>query len=581
MNLFFNWAKARHVALIKPPALLKARRSVSLTALSIAAALSILPIQLPIGLNLIAGTSAALAQTTDPRTLKKMERTVKRAERKLNSVDRDIDRMETDTSKIRSSQLDRTQEKLTDLQTDLLEVDEGFEGLSEINERLSVLSNRIDALKAAHAAGSSPDNATAKSDNSGTLSPADEKRLKGQISRVESNIANAEKALGRFLSEPALTAERLQGVARDRIASAKEKLSDLTELSPETASKFEADLSAIVSRFEARTIENAAVSGNRDAAAKKLERMTASGSYEAQSKVVKILQEQSTQFENLTWDSHIFLDNGNTASIVEAATSWPDVTTSFDEYMLENADIMELGGALPTLSLILQKNLPNASANLANLADMLPALYNAKAQAIIELGNEIVADQNFNLFDSQLAGRQTVAKEMFWLRNWLAFYKAMPAVSSASEIALQSKLDETIAKIDELKEVGRDKIIAQNSLDPDFYEGSDREEILKLVEAGWRSVHGDDVAIKEIRIPTGQWSRTLGERWDKVDRMFVLVDFSTIDAFVVEEPENGIVTFWRVEVQKRHLEQDAMISNPASRNRHAPKPNQQMLADNL
>lgn len=577
MKLFLRWAGARHGFGFKPPSLHKAQPSAALSALGIAAALSVFPIQLPNGLNHIAGTTAVFAQETDPRILKKMERTVTRAQRKLGSVDRDITRMESDSSKIRSSQLDRTEEKISDITESLSDVEAGFEGLSDIQNALLTFTNRLDALKSVHEAGSPPVGTDTKASDE---SPADQRRLQSQISRVEKNIANAEKALERYLTEPSLTSARLEGVAKDRIASAKDKLSELMGIAPDVASGLEAGLTDIITRFEARAAEDASFASGRDAAAKKLEDMTASGAYEARLAEIKTIDEQSTQFEYLTWDSHLFLSLDNSAQAVDAAASWPDIVSTFEAYMRDNADIMALGGALPTLSSLLQRKLPNAVANLAKLADTLLPLYESKAQDIVTFSREIADEGSFNLFDLRTPDRKSVATEMIWLENWLAFYVALPNANSQTETALRAILSDTIATIDEIKEAGREKIIAQNSLDPDFYSSADREKILEIVEAGWRKIH-KDTPINEIRIPSGQWSRTLGERWDKVNRMFVQIDFSTIDAYVVEEPENGIVTFWRVEVQQRHLEQNALISNPASRNRHAPKPNQQMLADNL
>lgn len=577
MKLFLGEAQTSHFCgreTLRPP---RNRLTKSLVALSLATALTVLPFPSATGLNLVFGTNTAAAQSTDKRNFKKMERIVKRAERQLKSIDRDVNRMESDVSKIRAAHLARTEEKLKEINEDLSGINDGFEGLADVQEIYSSYAARLEILKSARDSDSGDVNA---SEASRDINPADQKRIKSQISRLEKGIEGAERALTRFLDEPSLTSGRLEGVAKDRIASARERLSDLNEIAPAEAAKLDLQLTAMSSRFEARAAENAAFSGNRDAAAKKLEEMMASGALEAQLDVVNAIQEQSTQFENLAWDSHIFLDNQNTSVITQAAETWPDVTASFQDYMAENADIMGLGGALPTLSLILQKNLGNASKNLENLAETLPQLYETKAQAIIELGQKIVADQNIRQFDSRQAGGQSVAKELFWLKNWLVFYRSLPSAVSSTEATLQSQYEQTISKIDDLKNTVRDDIIAQNSLDPDFYAGSDREEILKLVEAGWRTIHGD-TPILEIRIPSGQWSRTIGKRWDKIDRMFVLVDFSNIDAFVVEEPKGDIVTFWRVGVQMRHLEQDALISDPASRNRHAPKPDQQMLADKL
>lgn len=574
MNLFLGWAYARQIFAIKPPNVLRTLPSVSLPALSVAAVLTVVPSQLPLGLDMIAGTPAAFAQTTDPRTLKKMERTVKRAERKLDSVERDITRMEGDTSKIRSAQLERTEEKIADISDSLSDVELGFDGLADLQNMLGEFTIRIDALKSAHGAD------TPSGDQASDMKTSDQRRLQSQISRVEKSIENAEKALEKYLSQPPLTSARLAGVARDRIEAARDKLSDLIDLSPEVASGLEAQLADIETRFETRAAQDTTFAENMDAAAEKLEVMTASGAYEARLTEIKIIQEQSTQFEHLDWDSYIFLDESNTAILADAAASWPDVTAAFEDYMRENADIMALGGALSTLSLILQKDLPNADANLTELSNTLLPLYEEKAKDIVTFAKEISEEGNFKLFDMRVPDRKSVATEMAWLENWLAFYVSLPDATPQTEAELRTSFSHTVADIDRIKEAGREQIIAQNSLDPDVYTGTDRNDILKLVEAGWRTVHGD-TPILDIRIPSGQWTRTTGDRWDKVDRMFVRVDFSTIDAFVVEKPQDGIVTYWRVEVQKRHLEQDALISNPASRNRHAPTPNQQMLADNL
>ncbi|MEP4802857.1 MAG: hypothetical protein ABJZ69_00515, partial [Hyphomicrobiales bacterium] len=559
------------------PSFHKMQQYVSLRALGIATLLTVTPVDLPIGLNKIAGAPAVFAETSDPRTLKKMERTVKRAERKLTSVERDITRMESDASRIRSSQLERTEEKITDIAESLNEVDAGFEGLSDLLVSLATFTSRLKELQSAYGDDTGSE---ASGGQANDMSVSDQRRLQSQISRVKKNIANAEKALERYLTEPALTSARLQGVAQDRITAAKDKLSDLTALSPEAASHLEPELTDIVRRFDVRAAEDVTYAENKDVAARKLEDMKASGAFEARLVEIKLIQEQATQFEYLDWNSYIFLDDSNASLLSGAANSWPDITIAFDEYMRDNADIMALGGALPTLSLVLQKKLPSATENLAKLSHSLLPLYEAKAHDIVMFAKEIADEGNFRLFDLRVPDRKSVVTELKWLESWLAFYIALPKATPQTEAALRSNLADTIAEIDRIKEAGRGKIIAQNSLDADVYSGADRDEIIRLVEAGWRTVHGD-APIRDIRIPSGQWTRTTGERWDKVDRMFVRVDFSTIDAFVVEEPKDGVVTYWRVEMQKRHLEDNALISNPASRNRHAPKPDQQMLAENL
>ncbi|MBL4645261.1 MAG: hypothetical protein JKY99_02250, partial [Rhizobiales bacterium] len=368
------------------------------------------------------------------------------------------------------------------------------------------------------------------------------------------------------------------------LEKAHEKLDELMQLAPDAASELQNSLAVLEEKYDARAGENADANGVSADASKRIDEMEASGELDAKLDEINKLTSIAIRFSRLDTDAFIFVDRDKFKTMLLDIQSWTDASSAFSQYMDENAAFLSTSrkaNRLMIFSKQLTKEIVTANQNLAEFAKALPQTFDDHLQSVVEMASTAVETERFDVFGPLGGfGDRTIAKEMIWPTNWLAFYEALPAADAGAAKRLQASLTQTIATIDELKESARDKIIANNNLDPDAYVGADRDAILKLVEDGWRTIHGD-ADILEIRIPSGQWARTIGERWDKVDRMFVRVDFSIIGAYVVEEPVDGIATFWWVEVQKRHLEQDAMISDPASRHRHAPKPDQQIPADKL
>ncbi len=539
-----------------------------------------------------------------------MEQIVKSAQRKLASFERELSRMESDPTRIRSTQFGRLIERIAEVEKKLIPGDNAIEGYAQVSQVLDQFKTRIETLKhqmntpARKTPPQSPitlaSSSRDKGANSAPLSssqpspsqpspsqpsPSQQRKISSQVSKVERAIASLSRSVETFLAEPTVTAERLQNIAIAKLEDSREKLADIIQIAPDAAASLKDQLEAFAIKINARTDEHADTNAEKQIAKDRIDVMHASGEYSAKQFEIQALQGQATKLANLKMKSYAFLEATDPPAVIDQVISWPKVSKDFLTYARDTIDALSItpkANSLVLLAGVLEKEIIAANQNLKALEKNMQNVFEAHLHSVLEFAQESEKEGRFHVFGSpsNQDSIRSIEADMLWADAWLKFYGALPNSSDAKLAHLKSIVQENISQVDAIQENLRDKIVASNSLGPNTYSGADHDALISLAEAGWRTVHAN-APISEIRILAQQWTRFTGEHYSKTHHQFEKYDYSTLDAYVIEQPIGNISTFWRVELQKRHMEQDALISNPASRTRHDPKPKQQILTENL
>lgn len=404
----------------------------------------------------------------------------------------------------------------------------------------------------------------------------------GDVSRAKSKVAKAERRVARL--EGMDEEPRSNGVEATRkdIADARALLSKIKD-APEYASlnnqltDIEQRLNAVEERFSSA---GAALAD----AEERLEGYKESGELEADVRTLEGLFEVLGPPTKFKPDSGTLTRRGDPAALedlVSAAETWEETKAAFEPIAEKYESLGKEYFFRATGAFVLIRNIrgsiPQVEQNMQDLKERGPSIVSAEFENAIALAQDAVETNRFGVFQ----GLNSPMRLALVRPNAVArVYQALPIVSEREAAGMAETVASGIARIASLKAQAATQIIEQNTLPPTGYASADLSAIIQMATDGFKAIHGN-VPILEVRVPEGQWTRQQGWRYSRTDRAFQYYDYSTIDTYVVEKTSKRVATFWKVTVHKKHLEGDALISNPASRTRHTPEPDQQILIANL
>lgn len=412
--------------------------------------------------------------------------------------------------------------------------------------------------------------------------PIDARKLKSMLAKAERVVARAERAVGNYEEAAPASNDRNQASALRAIEGAEKILNTLSTTSE--VAGLNTRLEVAKSMYEGLASRNAAaVSAQADNEAR-LGNLEASGELDRDIEITKALRESIADPFRYKFDHANFGRFGEPAALddmVRDAENWDD---NIKTYLTIQSKYENLGHERTAAAMGLQADLyhirdflPRTEKTMRAFKGDAPAVLAESLQDAMSIASDALDQGRFQAFtglNSEM--RMALLKPTAVVR----VYEVLPNITDAEGVALRRQYERGLQEIEGLKEKARDRIVAENRFDPDSYSGSDAAAIKAKAKAGFEFVHGKQT-ILEARIPSDQWTRHQGWRWSKIDRAYSKVDYSTIDAYVFERTNGKIATYWRFTVQKRHLEGGALIADPASRTRHKPTPDQQILLSNL
>lgn len=185
----------------------------------------------------------------------------------------------------------------------------------------------------------------------------------------------------------------------------------------------------------------------------------------------------------------------------------------------------------------------------------LPKQIDSGLQAAIKDADDAVARQNAVFFQG------AVSQKLEFVKEELLLYAALDSVGAASA---QKKFDDTRKDLDKRQESLKSQIIAGNELPPNRYEGSDREQLIKVASEAWLKIQPGD-KILSARIPSQQWNRE--SMWRHQTDAWYKIDRSKLQVQLLVAKDDQLATIRPIDLWKDHLNGDRVTAAPL----HDPK----------
>jgi hypothetical protein len=410
----------------------------------------------------------------------------------------------------------------------------------------------------------------------------DERAIASALSSAERRIESAASALEDYQAASPLAKPR----HADRFARGVERTLEALEPLQGTGrdTELRARLAGLQAEFDTAAQATAAVAGTEDEAQARLDAWRESGELAADAQALEAMQQVLTNASRFSASNGLFTRNGDPASLeqfIADVANWRETLAAFEP----------LAQKYESLG---QRVFFRATGAAAAIRDIRARLLQSEA-AMVRFKTEAPGDMEAGMDEAEALARSAVREGRFSVFTGLnapmrmalimpegvtGLYEALPITSDAEAAMLRARFDARMATINALKGEASQSIISQNRLPPTGYAGGDAASILAAARAGFEAIHGRRDVI-ELRIPQGQWTRRQGWSWQRAARGYERYDYSVVDVYVIERTSASVATFWRVSVHKKHLEGDALIADPASRTRHTPTPDQQILIANL
>lgn len=409
-----------------------------------------------------------------------------------------------------------------------------------------------------------------------------DKKIASKIAAAERTIKRAERAADDFVTASGFGVDRKRERAERLIEDSWQALEEI-EQTPIHA-ELKQRLEASASKFKTGSVSVVSDANDKQAKIKLLEEYKSSGELARDATELEALGDALGDARRYLLDAAVFSRRGSPQQLeqmVADTENWENNLGRFEELAekyesLGDGVFFRATGAFAEIS----STRPAIQETRSNMEAFSRDGFSAIEQALKEaqeIAQQAVRDEDYSAFTG-LNSRMRLALVR---PNALAqVFSALPVTSDQQKAAVNALLESGIEEITQTQEAVREKIIENNRMEADLYQGADRASIEEIARQGFTAVHGDQQII-DLRIPAGQWERTIGWRWDRVRSQYSYMDYSTIDAYIIERSTSTVGTIWKITVKKNHLENGAMISDPASRNRHEPVPDQQILLGNL
>lgn len=123
---------------------------------------------------------------------------------------------------------------------------------------------------------------------------------------------------------------------------------------------------------------------------------------------------------------------------------------------------------------------------------------------------------------------------------------------------LRASLVTTKKEVQKIAEGLRKAIIEGNELPPDDYNGPDKGELVKLLDAKWTK-EGNGQKVLKIGIVTAQWTR--GISWQRVSTEWQKSDKSRIQGYVITQLDSTTAIRYSINLVKDHLSSDRISAS--------------------
>lgn len=408
------------------------------------------------------------------------------------------------------------------------------------------------------------------------------KSLASKIAAAERTIKRAERAAEDFAAATGFGVDRKRERAERLIDESRKALKEIVGVP--SYSELKQRLDAAENSFTTGNASATISAEDKDARLKRLNGYKSSGELAQDASELEALGKALGNPRRYLLDAAVFSRRGSPQQLdqmVSDTQNWSNNLARFEELASKYESLGEgvffrATGAFAEIS----STRPAIKETYSNMEAFSREGYKAIELALSDAQNiaqQAVEDEDYGVF----TGLNSRMRLTLVRPNALArVFSVLPVASEQQKTAVNSLLESGLDEITRTQVAVREKIIENNQMEADVYQGADRSAILSIASDGFKEIHGDQ-QIFELRIPAGQWERTVGWRWDSVRSQYSYIDYSTIDVYVIEKSSPTIGTIWKITVNKKHLENDALISDPASRHRHTPVPDQQILIRNL
>jgi len=192
------------------------------------------------------------------------------------------------------------------------------------------------------------------------------------------------------------------------------------------------------------------------------------------------------------------------------------------------------------------------AAELVEYKNGLPAAFEADLKEAMDLADQGVAEQKPMYF-----GENSGIEQRFgWAETKLLVLKAFGEQEAKPYV---DRLEEVRAQIRERAKSLEAKIIAENTLPPDRFTGSDRSEIVEYATRAWAEQQ-PDAEVLTSRIPSEAWTRDT--RWEWSNGAFYKIDASKVQVQLIVKHDDKLAAIRPVNLYKNHLKGDTVNAYP-------------------
>ncbi len=422
----------------------------------------------------------------------------------------------------------------------------------------------------------------------GTAGADLDKKQAGLLSRTDTQLTNFDTQLDRFVSNPAMYSERIDGEMKRRIEKQEEAL--------KTLPADDAGVAKALAPLAAVKAKHAQVKGKlteeKEAKADEKEEITklvTAPEFAADLKTVENFVEMFTTPNRYKHDHYLFArwpGHEMVEEMVGWGQGWSETQKKQAALVAKYDKVAEYRGRLDgevqqsqTAMTIALRNakerFPAFESAVTAFTKESPAQIEKEAAALAAATKTAVEKQDFGAFtlwESALSQHRNRVQNI--ARIWAPL--ASPEERARIEARVKAIAADTDAAAEKLTEV----IVRENRAPADKYGKGDRAELEKFVRGVWAK-HFPAESILAVRFPSEAFERQTSWQYRAELKGFAKVDRSSMRAWVIVKDGAKRANLWPTTIYRMHLKGDSLELNWADRSSKGPPPTQRMLMANF
>lgn len=210
------------------------------------------------------------------------------------------------------------------------------------------------------------------------------------------------------------------------------------------------------------------------------------------------------------------------------------------------------GDKLESLFNHFQQKRNQFAAQLIEYKKNLPAAFESDIQEGLSLAQQGVNEQKPMFF-----GKDSGIEQRFgWAEQKLLVFKAFGEEEAKPYV---DRLAEARKQVNQMAKALEGKIIQENTLPPNRYQGADRAELVELAKEAWAKQQ-PDAEVLTACIPSQAWERST--RWEWFSGAFHKVDKSHVQVQLIVKHDDKLAVIRPVNLYKNHLKGDSINAWP-------------------